>query len=374
MDHLSDKSPNLAEFQARLDAFLKANLSAEHIAGWQRQGHVDRSFWRAFGEAGLLCVSLPQSLGGAGGNFRHEAALISALVRHGATGFAAPLHSAVVAPYIARYAREQQRQAWMPQIVSGEMPLAIAMTEPGAGSDLQAIRTQAVREGDNYRINGQKTFISNALVADLVIVACKTDAASGAKGISLIAVETKSKGFERGRLFDKLGQSARDTSELFLRDVLVPVDNLLGEEGRGFAMLMQNLPQERVVIACQALAMSQHALSITLGSIRPELDKRGQARVFRLAECATEIEIARVFVDNCIERLISGTLDTATASMAKYWVSEMQARIIETCMETIGLSAVTNNHPLGEMYRDARAFRIYGGTTEIMKAIIARSL
>lgn len=364
----------LVTFRHRLDGFLTQHITDERRDGWRRQGHVDRDFWTFFAEAGFLGASIPRRYGGHGGDFRHEVAIIEGLMRHRAAGMAVPLHNAVVAPYIARYACEEKRHAWLPKAASGELLLAIAMSEPGAGSDLQAIRTTAVRDGGGYRVSGQKTFISNGFVANLVIVACKTDRGGGAKGISLIAVETDREGFERGRLLHKIGQHARDTAELFFRDVWVPEENLLGEEGRGFAMLMENLPQERMVIACQALAMMEHALSRTLDfASRMQGQDRETVRL-ELAECATETAVARVFVDRCVSQLLDGKLDSATASMAKYWTTEAQARLLDKCLGVFEARGFAGSNPIADLYRDARAYRLYGGTTEIMKTIIGRSL
>ena len=364
----------LAAFRRRLDSFLSQNLTDDLRNRWQRQGHVDRNFWTAFAKAGFLGASIPRQYGGHGGDFRHEVAILEGLMKHRADGMAVPLHNAVVAPYIARYAREERRHAWLPKAAAGEMLLAIAMTEPGAGSDLQAIRTIAVRDGGGYRISGQKTFISNGFVCDLVIVACRTDGSAGAKGISLIAVETDREGFERGRLLHKMGQHARDTAELFFRDVWVPEENLLGEERRGFAMLMENLPQERMVIACQALAMMEQALSRTLEFTRSLEGQDRETVRLQLAGCVTEAKIARVFVDHCVRQLLAGELDSTTASMAKYWITEAQARSLDRCLAVFEAWGFAGSNPIADLYRDARAYRLYGGTTEVMKTIIGRSL
>jgi len=359
MDHL--------KLRHDLDVFLTRALNDDLRHRWREQGFVDRSFWTSFAHAGFLGMSIPVRYGGGGGDFRHEVAIIEGLMKHRAAGLSVPLHNAVVAPYIVADAREDMRREWLEKAVSGETILAIAMTEPGAGSDLQAIRTTAVHESGGYRINGQKTFISNGMVADLVLVACKTDRDAGAKGVSIIAVETTRHGFERGRLLDKIGQHARDTAELFFRDVWVPEENLLGEEGRGFAMLMEKLPQERMVIACQALAMMELAVSETRAAFPASSG-------FALAEAVTETRIARAFVDNCVARLLAGELDTSTASMAKYWTTEAQARVLDKCLGLFEAHGFVGANPIAELHRDARAYRLYGGTTEIMKTIIARSM
>lgn len=287
----------------------------------------------------------------------------------------------MVAPYLVRYASEEQKRRWLPGAVTGETILAVAMTEPGAGSDLQAMQTVARRQGDHYVINGQKTFISNGLHGSLIVVAAKTNAQAGAKGISLFVVETgKVEGFARGRLLDKLGQEGRDTAELFFSDMRVPAENLLGGvEGCGLAMLMENLPQERIVIAGQAMGMIDAALDATLQYVKERRAFGGalfdfQNTKFKLAECATQARIAKVFLDHCVDQLVAVTLDAATASMAKYWITEAQGAIIDECLQLFGGYGYMLDYPIANMYKDARAYRIYGGTSEIMKLLIARSL
>ena len=368
-------------FQETADRFLDEHASSADTARWRIDGVVNKETWLKAGSAGLLGLSIPEIYGGAGADFRYEAVLIERLgVKH-ALNFALPLHNAVVAPYIVQYGSEEQKQRWLPGAVTGETILAVAMTEPTAGSDLQGMRTTARRDGNHYVINGQKTFISNGLLSSLIIVAAKTDGSAGAKGISLFVVETeKADGFSRGRVLDKLGQEGRDTSELFFSDMRVPADNLLGGvEGRGFTMLMEKLPQERLVIAWQAMGMIEAALDVTLAYVR-ERRAFGRAVIdfqntqFKLAECKTQATIAKVFLYHCTERLLAGTLDAATASMAKYWITEAQAKIIDECLQLFGGYGYMLEYPIAEMYKDARGYRIYGGTNEIMKLLIARLL
>ncbi|ABQ68358.1 acyl-CoA dehydrogenase domain protein [Rhizorhabdus wittichii RW1] len=373
-------SEELRMFEDSVSRFLAAHAGPDRTRHWREQGFVDRDTWRAAGEAGLLGLSVPVEYGGAGVDFTFDAVIMEQLGRHHALNFAIPLHNAVVAPYIVSYANEEQKRRWLPGVVTGETILAVAMSEPGAGSDLQAMKTSARREGDHYVINGQKTFISNGAHASLIIVAAKTDPEAGARGLSLFAVETDEvEGFTRGRLLDKIGQEGRDTAELFFSDMRVPVENRIGPEGGGFAMLMEKLPQERLVIAWQALAMMEAAIDHTIAYTaerrafgRAVLDFQNSQ--FKLAECKTQATIARVFLDHCTQQLLAGTLDAATASMAKYWITEAQGKVIDECLQLFGGYGYMTEYPIAEMYKDARVFRIYGGTSEIMKLLIARSL
>ena len=352
-----------------------------HYERWEEEGAFDRSAWTMAGEAGLLCAEIPEEYGGAGGSFAHDAIITHQITNKGIDGFGLPLHNAIVAPYILHYGSEEQRKRWLPKLASGEMIGAIAMTEPGAGSDLQAVRTSAKRDGNHYLINGQKTFITNGILANLIIVVTKTDPGAGAKGTSLFVIETDEvEGFERGRNLDKIGLKSNDTAELFFNDVRVPADALLGpEEGQGFIHLMEQLPQERLLIAVQAMGRIERALQVTLDYVR-EREVFGskvldfQNTQFTLAECKTEATIAKVFVDNCIGQLLRGELDAATASMAKYWVTDLQCKIIDQCLQLHGGSGYMNEYPIARMYRDARVERIYGGTNEIMKVLISRTL
>ena len=306
---------------------------------------------------------------------------MEAVGRRQVSGFAASLHSAIVAPYILHYGSEEQKKRWLPKMASGEFIGAIAMTEPGAGSDLQGVRTTARIDGNRYVINGQKTFISNGQLADIVIVVAKTDPAKGAKGTSLIVVETAdAPGFKRGRNLDKIGMEAQDTSELFFDDVRVPTSNLLGrEEGMGFVQLMQQLPQERLTIGIGGVAVIERALEDTIAYVK-ERKAFGQRLIdfqntqFRLAECKTEATVARVFIDRLIGLHLEGKLDAPTASMAKYWVSELEGRIVDTCLQLFGGYGYMNEYPIARMFRDSRVQRIYGGANEIMKVLIARTL
>jgi acyl-CoA dehydrogenase len=367
----------LALFRRSVAQFLDRHAGPDKTAAWRENGMVPRELWRAAGDAGLLGASIPEVYGGSGGDFRFDAVVMEELGLHNALNFAIPLHSAVIAPYFVRYGSQAQKQHYLPQACTGERIFAIAMTEPGAGSDLQGMQTTAVRDGDHYVINGQKTFISNGMQADTVIVAARTDA--GASGISLFIVDAESSGFARGNLLEKLGQAGRDTTELFFSDLRVPAANLLGVEGRGFFMLMENLPQERLVIAWQAMAMMEAALGLTTAYVRDrKMFKRSlgdfQNTQFKLAECKTAATVSKVFLHYCTERLLAGELDAATASMAKLSITEAQARVIDECLQLHGGNGYMAEYPIAQMYKDARGYRIYGGTSEIMKLLIARSL
>lgn len=354
---------------------------APHYERWIERGIVDREAWEKAGAAGLLCAAAPEEYGGAGGTFAHEAVIAEQLGLSGLDSFGIVLHSAIVAPYIFRYGSDEQKKRWLPRLASGELIGAIAMTEPGAGSDLQGVKTTARRDGNHYVISGQKTFITNGQLANLIIVVTKTDASAGAKGVSLVVVETDEvEGFRRGRNLDKIGLKANDTSELFFDEVRVPTANLIGhEEGQGFAQLMNELPQERLLVAIQAIAMIERALALTIDYVkeRKAFGKRiidFQNTQFKLAEAKSEATIARVFVDHCIERHVAGTLDTVTASMAKYRLSDLQCQIVDDCLQLHGGYGYMNEYPIARMYQDARVQRIYAGTNEIMKLMIARSL
>ncbi|WP_432285061.1 acyl-CoA dehydrogenase family protein [Aminobacter sp. BA135] len=352
-----------------------------HYDGYEKNEIVDRAAWEKAGAAGLLCASMPEEYGGSGGTFAHESAIIEAIGHVGVDGFGIALHNAIVAPYILHYGSEEQKKKWLPKMATGELIGAIAMTEPGAGSDLQGVKTRAEKDGNQYRINGSKTFITNGQLANLVIVVTKTDPSKGAKGTSLIVVETDEvEGFERGRNLDKIGLKANDTSELFFNEVRVPTSNLLGqEEGQGFVQLMQQLPQERLEIGTGAIAMIERALAVTIDYVK---DRKAfgkaildfQNTQFKLAELKTEATIGRVFYNDCVARHISGGLDPVTASMAKYWLSDLQCKIVDECLQLFGGYGYMNEYPIARMYRDARVQRIYGGTNEIMKLLIARSL
>jgi acyl-CoA dehydrogenase len=354
---------------------------APNLDRWNEEGMYDREVWSKAGAAGLLCPAIPEEYGGAGGTFAHEAVINRELSLGGFDAFGAPLHSGIVAPYILHYGTEEQRRRWLPGLVTGELVGAIAMSEPGAGSDLQGVRTTAKRSGNGYVLNGSKTFITNGQHANLIIVVAKTDLSAGAKGVSLMVVETgNAPGFRRGRKLKKLGLDAADTSELFFEDVALPAESLLGtEEGQGFAQLMSDLPRERLIVAVHAQAMIERALALTVDYVkqRQAFGKKiieFQNTQFALAECKSEATIARVFHDHCIGRYLDGALDTVTASMAKYWLTDLQGKIIDRCLQFFGGYGYMDEFPISRMYRDARVMRIYAGTNEIMKLLIARSL
>lgn len=347
---------------------------------WLKEGVVDRDAWRKAGAAGLLCAEMPTEYGGGGGDYRHDTVIMEEFLKRGLTGFGNQVHSSIVAPYILNYGSEVQRQTWLPGMARGEAIGAIAMTEPNTGSDLQAVRTTAIRDGDDYVINGAKTYISNGQNADIVVVVAKTDPSQGAKGISLVLVETDRPGFERGRNLAKLGQKAADTSEMFFSDCRVPVSNRLGdEEGQGFIQLMQQLPQERLSIAQAAVVQTERAIEITTEFVseRKAFGQRildFQNTRFKLAECKTEALIGRTFVDQCVVKLMAKELDAATASMAKYWCTDRQCQIIDECLQLHGGAGYMDEYEISRMYADARVQKIYGGTNEIMKELIGRTL
>jgi alkylation response protein AidB-like acyl-CoA dehydrogenase len=367
-----------ALFRATVRRFVEEEI-APHHARWEEQGVVDRAAWRKAGELGLLLTNIPREYGGGGADFLTSVIMIEEMMRHVYSGPGFRLHSDIVAPYILHHASEDLKRAWLPRMATGEIISAIAMTEPGAGSDLQAIRTTATKDGNHFVIRGQKTFITNGQLADLVIVACKTDAAAGAKGISLILVETDRDGFSRGRNLEKIGMKAQDTSELFFDEVRVPCTNLIGEEGRGFAYLMQELPQERLLVGITAVAVMEAALEWTLAYTR-ERQAFGrpiaefQNSRFKLAEVKTEATVARVFLNECLARHLRGELDVATAAMCKWWLTELEGKVVDTCLQLFGGYGYMLEYPIARAYADARVHRIYAGTTEIMKEIVARAL
>lgn len=357
---------------------------APHLEKWEKQGFVDHEAWLKAGESGLLCASIPEKWGGGGGNFKHEMVLVEELSFANVSGFGNSVHSGIVAHYINSYGTEEQKARWLPQMAKGEIIAAIAMTEPGTGSDLQAVSTTAIRDGDFYVLNGQKTFLSNGQMAGLICVVAKTDPTEGGRGISLIMVETADVegegGFSRGRNLEKLGMKAQDTSEVFFADVKVPVENLLGShEGKGFVQLMEQLPQERIIIAAGACAAIEKALRITSEYVkeRKAFGKRildFQNTQFKLAERYTEAKIARVFVDDCAVKLAEGKLDDATASMAKWWTTQKQCEIVDECLQFFGGYGYMMEYPIAKMYADSRIQKIYGGSNEIMKLLIAREI
>ncbi|MET3645661.1 acyl-CoA dehydrogenase family protein [Phyllobacterium ifriqiyense] len=374
------KTDDVVMLQEMAAKFLEAEV-LPHYDRFEKQEIFDRSVWELAGQNGLLCASMPEEYGGSGGTYAHESAILEAISHVGVDGFGIALHNSIVAPYILHYGSEEQKQRWLPKMATGELIGAIAMTEPGAGSDLQGVKTSAKKDGNHYVINGSKTFITNGQLANLVIVVAKTDPAQGAKGTSLLIVETDGQeGFERGRNLDKVGLKSNDTSELFFNEVRVPTSNLLGtEEGQGFVQLMQQLPQERLQIGGTAIAMAERAIAITSDYVK-ERKAFGKAVIefqntqFKLAELKTEATIGRVFYNHCVERHVNGGLDPVTASMAKYWLTDLQNKVVDECLQLHGGYGYMNEYPIARMFRDARVQRIYGGTNEIMKLLIARSL
>ena len=368
-------------FRDSFRRFLEKEV-APHHEQWERDGIVPRDVFRAAGDAGFLGMAIPEEHGGGGvDDFRFNVVIGEESLRAGYSGFGLgiTLHNDICLPYFLSYCNDEQRGRWLPGIASGELITAIAMTEPGAGSDLAGIATTAVRSGDDYVVNGSKTFITNGINGDLVITAVKTDPSQRHKGMSLLVVERGMAGFERGRNLEKLGQHAQDTAELSFTDVRVPVANLLGEEGSGFRQLVTKLPQERLSIAISAVASAAGALAWTLEYVR-ERQAFGtsigsfQNTRFRLAEVATEVEIAQHFVDECVRALDTGDLSADDAAKAKWWTTELQGRVMDTCLQLFGGYGYMVEYPIARAYADARITRIYGGTTEIMKEIIGRSL
>lgn len=372
-------TPELHTFRDTVRRFVAAEITP-HQERWRKQQHVDRETWRKAGGMGLLLADIPEDYGGSGGGFEHMAVVFEELCYAGDMNFGLHVH-AIVAHYLLNQGTEEQKRRYLPLLASGEMVAAIAMTEPGAGSDLKGIRTTAVAGADGYRLNGSKTFISNGYLADLVLVVAKTDPAAGSKGISLMLLETKDNpGFRVGRILDKVGQKGQDTCELFFDDAMVASDGVLGgEEGRGFAQLMAELPYERTIVGLAGVASIERALELTVAHAK-ERRAFGQALIemqntrFVLAEIKTEATVARIFIDRCIEDLAAGRMDTVRASMAKYWLSDLQCKVVDQCVQLFGGYGYMLEYPIAQMYVDARVQRIYGGANEIMKEIIARSL
>ncbi|MBL4784011.1 MAG: acyl-CoA dehydrogenase family protein [Cohaesibacteraceae bacterium] len=374
------KDEELVMLEDAATRFFEREIKPDYES-WVDAGIVDRKAWVKTGEAGLLCAAVPEAYGGAGGSFAHEAIITETLGRMGLDHFGIALHSAIVAPYIADFGSEDQKKRWLPKLASGKSVGAIAMTEPAAGSDLQGVQTTAVLDGNHYVINGQKTFITNGQLADLIIVVAKTDKSRGAKGISLFIVEPgEVEGYRRGRNLDKIGFKGNDTSEMFFDNVRIPAENLLGSEaGQGFYQLMQELPQERLLVAIQAQAVIERALDVTIDYVkqRKAFGKRildFQNTQFKLAELKTEASFSRVFLDHCIGQHLEGNLDGTTASMAKYKITDLQCQVVDECLQLHGGYGYMNEYPIARMYADARVQRIYAGTNEIMKVLIARSL
>ncbi len=372
-------NPELTLFRDEVRRFV-AREFVPHEARWETAQHVDRDAWTKAGAMGLLLCDIPEAYGGSGGSFAHECVVFEELTYANVTSFGKSVHS-IVAHYVLAYGTEAQKQRWLPKMASGEWIAAIAMSEPSAGSDLRGIRTRARRDGDAYVVDGSKTFITNGHMADLICLVCKTDPDAGSKGISLLMVETGDlPGFRRGRILDKIGQKGQDTAELFFDGARVPTAHLLGgEEGRGLHQLMESLPWERTILAVAAVAAIELAVELTVAYAK-EREAFGQKLIdmqntrFRLAECKTQAHVARAFIDDCIERMQAGTMDTATASMAKWWTTDMQCKVVDECLQLFGGYGYMREYPIAKMYADARVQRIYGGTNEIMKELIARSL
>ncbi len=358
--------------------FIEKEVVPYH-AQWEQDGIVDRDLWHKAGEQGLLCCTVPEEYGGPGGDFLHSAIVNEEMARVGATGPAFALHSDIIVPYLMAYGSEDQKREWLPKVVSGETVMAIGMTEPAAGSDLQGIKTRADRDGNHFVINGQKVFISNGTIADLYILACKTDPNEGAKGISLILVEGDRDGFKRGRNLEKIGCKAQDTSELFFEDVRVPITNLLGQEGRGFAQLMQQLSQERLVVAIRCATAIEAALEETLRytTERQAFGRRladFQNTRFKLAEVKTEALVTRAFIDQCLALHVKGELSAELAAAAKLHSTEVLNRVVDECLQLHGGYGYMWEFPIARAWADARMSRIAGGSSEIMKEIISRDL
>ncbi|MCO7223906.1 acyl-CoA dehydrogenase family protein [Pleionea sp. CnH1-48] len=365
-------------FRDNVRKFLEAEVVPYH-AEWEKQGQVDRALWTKAAQQGFLAPTMPEEYGGVGADFRYNAIIDEELARLSLSGVGWGLHSDIAVPYILNYGSEEQKKKYIPHCVSGEVVTAIAMTEPGTGSDLQGVKTTAVKEGDHYILNGSKTFITNGQHANLIIVVAKTDSKAGAKGISLFLVDTHLEGFQRGQNLEKIGMKAQDTSELFFDNVKVPADCLLGEEGKGFVYLMQELPQERLSVAVNAIANTESILLQTIDYVK-ERQAFGkpiaalQNTQFKLAEADTEVTAARVFIDKCLELHVDGKLDIPTAAKAKLLATELQGKVLDECLQLHGGYGYMWEYPVARAFADARVQRIYAGTSEIMKVIIARAL
>jgi alkylation response protein AidB-like acyl-CoA dehydrogenase len=367
------------DFRKTARTFFEREVTPYHQQ-WERDGIVPRDLWLKAGEAGLLCFDVPEQYGGPGvTDFRYPVVLSDEQTRCGASGPGFSVHSDIIVPYLTSLGTDEQKQRWLPGCVSGALITAIAMTEPGAGSDLQGVRTTAVDHGDHYVLNGSKTFISNGINADLVIVVARTDVEAGHQGISLLVVERGMAGFERGRNLDKIGLHAQDTAELSFTDVRVPKENLLGEEGQGFVYLMMNLPQERLIIGAQAVAAVEAVLELCLdhAKTREAFGRpigKFQHNRFLLAEMATEARIARAFLDDCVRKHLDGDLTPVDAAMIKWWATELQNKLVNQGVQLFGGYGYMTEFPIAKAYLDSRISTIYGGTTEIQKEIIGRSL
>jgi len=371
-------SPDHELFRATVRRFIEEHVTPFH-AQWEKDGQVPAELWLKAGELGLLCCNVPEEYGGLGGDFLHSAILIEEMARAGATGPTFYLHSDIVAPYLVDFGTEEQKRKWLPKMASGEVIAALGMSEPSGGSDVQAMRTQAIRDGDHYVINGQKVFITNGHTADLLVLACKTDPKARGKGVSLILVETNREGFQRGRKLEKMGCKAQDTSELFFADVRVPVENLLGTEGGGFAMLMTQLAQERLVQAIRGVSSSEAALEWTKDYVKERKMFGGtlsdfQNTRFKLASLTAEVLTQRVFVDRCIEMHLKGEFDAVDAACAKLVTTELQGKVMDECLQFFGGWGYMWEYPIARAFADARMCRLGGGTVEVMRQIIGNAI
>ncbi|MGM0585134.1 MAG: acyl-CoA dehydrogenase family protein [Pseudomonadota bacterium] len=370
--------PEHEDFRRSISAFIEKEI-IPHYPEWEKEGRVSREVWRKAGEQGFLLMTAPEEHGGQGADYRFAAILTEEMGKRGLSGPGYGLHSDIVAPYFTHYGTDDQKARYLPKMATGEMIGAIAMTEPGAGSDVQNIRATALRDGNEYVVNGAKTFITNGELADFVLVAAKTDPKQGARGISLIVVETDREGFSRGKKLEKMGEKAQDIAELHFDNVRVPPENLIGEEGKGFRYLMEQLPQERLglVLRCCACAEAAYELAIDHAKQREAFGGKLmdlQNTRFRMAECRTELDIARLYADRLLQMHINGELDVATVCGAKFWMSEMEQRVVDHCLQVFGGYGYILEYPISKFYMNARVHRIYAGSNEIMREVVARSL